>query len=555
MHSRNARMRHPVLPVRFASATTLSSALNLLAGLASTTPRGSFNRAPRNRPICPMQLRLGLLAVAVMAVGCSNDLNGEDNNDTGVPEGPWDDPDFGCADGDILRYDEAETVWFCDLDNNTQVGEGEVDAFVANNGFVFRNQLAEVAFTGSYNDLIDLPVPSQAIGGVTCQDGEHLAYSTTASEWVCAQLPPDQVLTEGDVDNYVLNNGYVEQQDLATVAFTGDYADLLNVPPDADTLAALSVSCLDGQVAVWNNAATAWECGDAMDADALAAAVEGLVLDLAPGTTMGGAPLAAIGLLSATMSDDGAALNYADGFTYSPHFRFPTPTGATTAASSGGRLCFLLSDGEVDCRTMTGAPESTRLGLTTQELLVGRHVQLDAAGTWMCGLAATGEIRCVDQTGALSLMPTLASDFQMLGSSDWCWVRQSNNHIQCSGQYLPESPLSGQFRKVRGSGSSGAYIVCGLTLAGSIQCADNINPPMSIPSGTFVDFDVRYPRTICGILEGGAVKCGDGNWGMGADALPGPYDSITSGSYGTCVWNSATGSHACWGERIDEITK
>jgi hypothetical protein len=75
-------------------------------------------------------------------------------------------------------------------------------------------------------------------------------------------------LTEAEVDAMVANNGYALAGDLALVATTGDFADLVNAPVDQDTLAGLG--CADGQVARYDEAATAWACADALDTDTLA---------------------------------------------------------------------------------------------------------------------------------------------------------------------------------------------------------------------------------------------------------------------------------------------
>ena len=84
---------------------------------------------------------------------------------TGIPEGLQDgDGDtllgLGCGVGAIARYDGAS--WTCGTDH--MLTSDEVDAMVSDNGYASSSLLAQVATTGSYGDLVDIP---PALGGLS----------------------------------------------------------------------------------------------------------------------------------------------------------------------------------------------------------------------------------------------------------------------------------------------------------------------------------------------------------------------------------------------------
>ena len=77
---------------------------------------------------------------------------------TGVPEDLQDgDADalggLDCAPGSVAVYDQGS--WACGAD--LVLTEDDVDAMVANNGYVLSDLLAQVAITGSYGDLLEIP--------------------------------------------------------------------------------------------------------------------------------------------------------------------------------------------------------------------------------------------------------------------------------------------------------------------------------------------------------------------------------------------------------------
>ena len=157
-------------------------------------------------------------------------------------------------------YDVASDAWLCfDLPDEVVLSEAEVDAYVANNGYLTVAELSAVALSGDYNDLINLPEDSDTLESLTCSDRQVAAYDGESASWMCLDLPMDRVLSEAEVDEYVLNNGYLTSDDVAAVALTGDYNDLVNRPEDSDTLAALD--CADGQYTYYNASKPGWDCG------------------------------------------------------------------------------------------------------------------------------------------------------------------------------------------------------------------------------------------------------------------------------------------------------
>ncbi|HOX46030.1 MAG TPA: hypothetical protein PK668_20675 [Myxococcota bacterium] len=120
----------------------------------------------------------------------------------------------------------------------------------------------------SWDDLTGVPDTlldgdADALAGLICSDGQVIKYSSAASAWECAVDSTGAGVTEAEVDAFVANNGYAQESDLAPVAFTGEYADLANVPVDQDTLA--GIACGVGQVIKWTGAA--WACDDDIDTD------------------------------------------------------------------------------------------------------------------------------------------------------------------------------------------------------------------------------------------------------------------------------------------------
>ncbi|MBR58388.1 MAG: hypothetical protein CMH54_10250, partial [Myxococcales bacterium] len=183
--------------------------------------------------------------------------------------------DLSCATDEVAKWNG--TAWACqvDADTDTQLTEAEVDAFANNNGYALDTDLAAIAKTGDWGDLQNIPADiadgdddTDTLAAVSCADGEIIKFQGGA--WICASGSGTQ-LTEAEVDAFANNNGYALAADLAAVATSGDYNDLINVPAsladgDDDTLADLS--CAVDEMAAWNG--TAWVCSAAAS-DTLAA--------------------------------------------------------------------------------------------------------------------------------------------------------------------------------------------------------------------------------------------------------------------------------------------
>ena len=116
----------------------------------------------------------------------------------------------------------------------------------------------------SWADLNDVPAglddgDADALGGLSCAEGQVAKYDATGGAWICGG-DIDSVLSESEIDVMVGNNGYALAADLATVAMSGSFTDLTNVPADNDTLGILA--CTDGQVVKWDNGEGEWVCAD-----------------------------------------------------------------------------------------------------------------------------------------------------------------------------------------------------------------------------------------------------------------------------------------------------
>ncbi|MFH1531626.1 MAG: hypothetical protein ABIK09_12935 [Pseudomonadota bacterium] len=134
----------------------------------------------------------------------------------------------GCVGDDLLKRNPGNTAWVCGADQ--AVTEDVVDGYVADNGFALAADLAAVAGSGQFGDLVDVPAglsdgDDDTLAGLSCIDGMILRRSNGV--WGCA-LP----LLEGEVDAAVANNGYAMVADLSTVAMSGQFSDLLSVPED-----------------------------------------------------------------------------------------------------------------------------------------------------------------------------------------------------------------------------------------------------------------------------------------------------------------------------------
>lgn len=117
----------------------------------------------------------------------------------------------------------------------------------------------------AWSELLDMPTDiadgdDDILSTLLCAAGEMAKWDGLA--WACAD-DIDTQLSEDDVDAFVADNGFALDGDLAAVAKSGDFFDLLNTPAgladgDNDLLAALP--CSAGQIA--RNTAAGWACSD-----------------------------------------------------------------------------------------------------------------------------------------------------------------------------------------------------------------------------------------------------------------------------------------------------
>ena len=175
---------------------------------------------------------------------------------------------LACGEGQPPKWSDAQGRWVCgvDIDSDTRLSESEVDAFVANNGYVNDATLAPVAKSGSYSDLTNKPtmfsgeyddltnkpnlfsgsfqdlsnVPSglsdgdnDSLASLSCTAGQVPKWNAAVSKWECGEdvdTNTDSQLTESEVDVFVANNGYASDAALAPVAKSGNYSDLSGKP-------------------------------------------------------------------------------------------------------------------------------------------------------------------------------------------------------------------------------------------------------------------------------------------------------------------------------------
>ena len=132
---------------------------------------------------------------AVATSGRFSDLSGIP---TGIGDGDNDTLGaLSCADGQVAK--RQGNAWVCGNDIDTKLTEGEVDAFVANNGFASTSSLATVATSGRFGDLGGIPTgigdgDNDTLGALSCADGQVAKRQGNA--WVCG----DDVGGAGSMD-------------------------------------------------------------------------------------------------------------------------------------------------------------------------------------------------------------------------------------------------------------------------------------------------------------------------------------------------------------------
>jgi hypothetical protein len=288
---------------------------------------------------------------------------------TGIPSDVMDGDgdllaDMSCLDGDIIVWDGLALTWTCDLDADSVLTEAEVVAMVTANGFALTADLATVATSGDYADLTGVPTEladgdDDTMASLSCLTGEVAKWDGLG--WVCAgDTDTDTILTEGDVDAYVADNGFALTADLAIVATTGAWSDLTGIPSDlvdgdGDLLA--DMSCLDGDIIVWDGVALAWTCD--LDADSVLTEAEvdayvsnngfALTSDLAAVATSG-----AWSDLTGVPADADTQLTEAEVDAYADNNGYALSSDLATVATSGAWSDLVGTPSDADTLAMLG---------------------------------------------------------------------------------------------------------------------------------------------------------------------------------------------------------
>jgi hypothetical protein len=213
-----------------------------------------------------------------------------DNVPGGIDDGDSDTlGELSCSPGQVSK--RAEEGWVCADDG--MLTPTDVEAVVAGIGYAKTDDLAPIAFTGSFSDLADTPVDlldgdSDTLGGLSCVSGQSATFNGTAwvcsnrardtlasltcadgqtakwnmsqSAWVCGS-DVDTTLTEADLLGILEANEYVKMTDLSLVAITGYFNQLHNIPAgleDGDDDALGHLACAAGQVPKWGPGG--WMC-------------------------------------------------------------------------------------------------------------------------------------------------------------------------------------------------------------------------------------------------------------------------------------------------------
>ena len=126
---------------------------------------------------------------------------------------------LSCLNGELASWNGS--TWACTADNDTQLSEAEVDAFVANNDYSVGDHTVDTLQT------------------LFCLPFEVASWDGTA--WDCA-TDIDTQLSEAEVDAFVANNNYAVG------------------PHSVNTDVLANMACSPGQGVKWDG--TAWDCAD-----------------------------------------------------------------------------------------------------------------------------------------------------------------------------------------------------------------------------------------------------------------------------------------------------
>jgi hypothetical protein len=399
-----------------------------------------------------------------------------------------------------------------------------------------------------------------SVGGVPVIDSTGTWIGPTPDvDWSeLTGVPGD--IADGDQDGDILanlncSNGQVAKWD-GSAWLCADDVDTTN--PNTDTLAAMS--CLNGQIARYSTANTnQWVCdeetvtsslswnaitdipadiadGD-QDSQLTEQQVEGFItnaaLDLDPGTTVGGAPLAT-GTTNCTLtaSDGGmAALQCGNQQilvrTYLPFTQVDSGAAHTCGIQAGGSLlCWGSgSDGRLD------AP-------------AGSYIQVSCGRAHSCALSAGGQITCWGENGGgQTNAPTGVFTQVSSGYNSTCALNMAGN-VQCWGGPTEfGTPPTDVLTQISG----GWWRHCGvLASSGAAVCwNDNANTAGPAPPGPFLQVSVGR-NFNCAVRTDQTLACWGANNQGQATPPAGSYLAVSAGEKGACAL-STTGTIACWG--------
>ena len=149
-----------------------------------------------------------------------------------------------CSDGQIAQY-VSDGFWTC-IDD-AKLTESEVDAMVANNGYLTSVDWTEVTgIPSDFSDGTDDVLDEAAVDGYVANNGYLTSVDWTEVTGIPSDFSDgtDDVLDEAAVDGYVANNGYLTSVDWTEVTgIPSDFSD------GVDDNTQLTESEVDGYVA------------------------------------------------------------------------------------------------------------------------------------------------------------------------------------------------------------------------------------------------------------------------------------------------------------------
>ncbi len=384
---------------------------------------------------------------------------------------------------------------------------------------------------------------ADTLGGLSCTDGGVAKYELASGLWGCAT---DEVLSGGDVlaiiGGSTLDLGIGSTIDGGVIATLDDldWSMLTGVPvgladdEDADTLAALGLTCTDGDRAAWDDVLGEWACSpEEVELPRLsttgAADGEVLTFDGASAAWLP-APFAGDCSLIAHEPVVDAAL-FDCGTT---EVRVRSRVGFTEVAVGSYFACGLRLDGGIDC---WGLEDNGQL-----EAPEGTFVEVSAGMAHACAVATDGSLACWGLDSAGQATPP-SGTFMSVSAGGWhtCAIADTTA-VHCwgsdgSGQ---ATPAAGSFSAI----SAGGQHTCGIKSDDSVECWGY--GAAAIPTvSTAASLDSSNMST-CAISTTGTITC----WGDLNCCFPAPPGSFTDLAVGTdsaCAISASDGTLQCWG--------